>query len=72
MSDLAHQLRQCAATHPDLSNPFWVDQAKRLMRWAADALDAADVALWEHYRKSRHCTVAENDSEQVQNSPAGE
>jgi hypothetical protein len=46
---LAGLLRSCADAEP--LNPHWTDEAKRLMRWAADALRAADVALDDYRRK---------------------
>jgi hypothetical protein len=48
---LAGLLRSCADAEPGPLNPHWTDEAKRLMRWAADALWAADVALDDYRRK---------------------
>jgi hypothetical protein len=47
---LQDQLRQCA-NDPSAGNPFWIDNARQLMLWAADAIDAADSALSEQCRK---------------------
>jgi hypothetical protein len=38
-------LRFCA--EQKLINQIWVDRAKQLMLWAADALDAADKVIKE-------------------------
>ena len=46
---LADELRECAKAEVSAFTPHWQDAAKRLMRQAADALDAADVALREYY-----------------------
>ena len=48
---LADDLRTCAAATVDAFTPHWQDTAKRLMRQAADALDAADRALRENYER---------------------
>lgn len=45
---LSEKLRQCARDS-HAGNPHWVGNAKQLMEWAADALDAADAALIEQY-----------------------
>lgn len=42
---IQQQLRECAKSQPDPMNPHWVDNARMLMNWAADAIDAADEAL---------------------------
>jgi hypothetical protein len=49
---LANELRHCAAHKPDPFSPFWVDSAKRLMRQAADALDAANEAVAAEYKRA--------------------
>lgn len=41
---LQDKLRQCAE-QAQIGNPIWMDRARQLMMWAADALDAADLAL---------------------------
>ena len=50
---LADELRHCAAHRPDPFNPFWVDAAKRLMKQAADALDAANEAVMAEYKLAK-------------------
>ena len=43
---LSDQLREAAQADPHSPfNPHWHDTAKRLMRQAADAIDAANEAL---------------------------
>jgi hypothetical protein len=61
---LAGLLRSCADAQPGPLNPHWTDEAKRLMRWAADALRAADVALDDYRRKLKQ------QAEPVQRTPA--
>jgi hypothetical protein len=51
-ASLVDQLRTCAATKRDAFNPFWDDAARKLMRWAADTIEAANYALGEDYRRS--------------------
>ena len=49
---LAELLRDCANTEPGPLHPHWANEAQRLMRWAADALLAAEYAL-DDYRRRR-------------------
>ncbi len=44
-SKLSEQLRAAADAHVDYMTPYWIDEAKRLMRWAADTIEAAEAAL---------------------------
>lgn len=48
---LAELLRDCADAEPGPLNPHWVNEAQRLMRWAADALLAAEYALDDYRRR---------------------
>lgn len=48
---LAELLRDCADAEPGPLNPHWVNEAQRLMRWAADALLAAEVAIDDYRRR---------------------
>lgn len=51
--DLIAQLRICANRGPGPFDPHWADSAKRLMRWAANALDAAEPAMRAEYERGR-------------------
>lgn len=42
---LSEKLRAFSKTRPDIYNPNWEDQAKQLMLWAADTIDAANDAI---------------------------
>ena len=44
---LIEQLRACANSRPGIFDPHWIDEAKRLMKWAADTIEAANAALAE-------------------------
>ena len=44
---LIEQLRACAQAGPGPFDPHWVDEAKRLMLWAANTIEAANAALAE-------------------------
>ena len=50
---LVDQLRECSGESENTRNPYWADNAKMLMRWAADTIDAADFALMENYRTNQ-------------------
>ena len=41
----AREMREHANTSPSAFNPFWVDEAKRLLVWAADLIEAANAAI---------------------------
>lgn len=45
MSPIQRALRECAETKVTPLTPHWPDTARRLMRQAADALDAAEEAM---------------------------
>lgn len=49
---LSTDLRTCAAAEVSAMTPHWIDTAKRLMRQAADALEAAEVALLEYHERN--------------------
>ena len=48
---LAQQLREWADSEPEPFQPHWINEAQRLMRWAADALLAAEYALDDYRRR---------------------
>ena len=48
---LAELLRDCADAEPGPLHPHWANEAQRLMRWAADALLAAEYALDDYRRR---------------------
>jgi len=48
---LQEQLRDCVAKTFSITDPYWIDTAKRLMLWAANSLDAAEIAIRDNYEK---------------------
>jgi hypothetical protein len=42
-------LREFANTSPSPFSPHWVDEAKRLIRWSADTLEAAQAVIDERH-----------------------
>lgn len=52
MSQIQRALRACADTKVTPLTPHWADDARRLMRQAADALDAAEEVMAEHRSQS--------------------
>ena len=44
---LIEQLRAHAKTEPGPFRPFWVNEAKTLLDWAADVIEAGDLVIKE-------------------------
>ena len=47
---LTPELLRAHAAKPE--TPFWIDEARQLLRWAADVIEAADRIVNEQSRKN--------------------